>query len=289
MAFDTSYLYFRAYFGVPTTFVTPEGHPVNAVRGTCDFISRLVGQYSPDVLACAWDDDWRPAWRVDLVPTYKTHRLDTSGGEDVQDDLERQVPWIREVLEAVGLPIVGAAEHEADDVLASLAAQHDGPCLVVTGDRDLFQLADDRTSVVYVARSVANHELVTPEVLALKYGLTAGRYVDFSVLRGDASDGLPGVKGIGEKTAAALVEQYPSLEAMVAAAQDPASDMKPAIRRNLLANPGYLPRAHRVVTAVPTLALPSLERRPVDADAVEELTERLSLGGSLQRLAAALS
>lgn len=289
MAFDTSYLYFRAYFGVPTTFVSPVGHPVNAVRGTCDFISRLVTQYSPDVLACAWDDDWRPEWRVELVPSYKTHRLDTEGGETVEDDLERQVPWIRDALAAVGLPIVGAQDHEADDVLASLAAQHDGTCLVVTGDRDLFQLADGSTSVVYVARSVANHELVTPELLAQKYGLTPGRYVDFSVLRGDVSDGLPGVKGIGEKTAAALVAEYPSLEAMLAAAEDPSSTMKPAIRRNLLADPDYPLRARRVVTAVPTLALPSLERRPVDWGAVEELTGRLSLGGALKRLAETVS
>lgn len=289
MAFDTSYLYFRAYFGVPTTFVSPDGHPVNAVRGTCDFISRLVAQYSPDVVACAWDDAWRPDWRVGLVPSYKTHRLDEHGEETVEEDLSRQVPWIREALEAVGLPIVGAADHEADDVLASLATQHDGTSLVVTGDRDLFQLADEHTSIVYVARSVANHELVTPEVLATKYGLAPGRYVDFSVLRGDPSDGLPGVKGIGEKTAAALVAQFPSLEAMVEAAEEPTSALKPAVRRNLLADPDYLAAAHQVVSAVTTLPVEVPPRNPVDTDAVEALTERLALGGSLKRLAEALS
>lgn len=289
MAFDTSYLYFRAYFGVPASFVSPDGHPVNAVRGTCDFMSRLITQYSPDVVAAAWDDDWRPAWRVALVPTYKTHRLDANGEETVEDDLARQVPWIREALDAVGMPIVGAADHEADDVLASLSEQHDGTSLVVTGDRDLFQLADDTTSVIYVARSVANHELVTPEVLAVKYGLTPGRYIDFSVLRGDPSDGLPGVKGIGEKTAAALVEQFPSLESMVKAAGDPTSNLKPAVRRNLLADADYLPNAHRVVSAVTTLPVSVPPRRPVDHDAVEELTQRLGLGSALAKLAAALS
>ncbi|HQD23262.1 MAG TPA: 5'-3' exonuclease, partial [Arachnia sp.] len=239
MAFDTSYLYFRAYFGVPATFRAPDGRPVNAVRGTLDFISRLAAQYSPDLLACAWDDDWRPQWRVDLVPSYKTHRVVEVAGqaqESVDDDLSIQVPIIRECLDAVGLPIVGVAEHEADDVLASLARQHDGASLVVTGDRDLFQLVDDDTSIVYVARGVAKHELVTPEVLAAKYALDASRYVDFAVLRGDPSDGLPGVKGIGEKSAAGLVAAYPTLEAMVEAATDSASGMSPAMRAKLTAD-----------------------------------------------------
>jgi 5'-3' exonuclease len=289
MAFDTSYLYFRAYFGVPATFRAPDGRPVNAVRGTLDFISRLAAQYSPDLLACAWDDDWRPQWRVDLVPSYKTHRVVEVAGqaqESVDDDLSIQVPIIRECLDAVGLPIVGVAEHEADDVLASLARQHDGVSLVVTGDRDLFQLVDDDTSIVYVARGVAKHELVTPEVLAAKYALDANRYVDFAVLRGDPSDGLPGVKGIGEKTAAGLVAAYPTLEAMIEAATSPASGMSPAMRSKLTADVGYLARAREVVTAVDTLALPDLTHRPVDHERVAELTERYALGGTLTRLAA---
>ncbi|MBK7820259.1 MAG: 5'-3' exonuclease [Tessaracoccus sp.] len=288
MAFDTSYLYFRAYFGVPATFRAPDGRPVNAVRGTLDFISRLAAQYSPDVLACAWDDDWRPQWRVDLIPSYKAHRVVEVAGEEqemVDDDLNQQVPIIRECLDAVGLPVVGVAEHEADDVLASLARQHDGTSLVVTGDRDLFQLVDDDTSIVYVARGVAKHELVTPEVLAAKYALDANRYVDFAVLRGDPSDGLPGVKGIGEKSAAGLVGAYPTLEAMVEAATDPASGMSPAMRSKLTVDVGYLARAREVVTAVDTLALPDLARRQVDHDRVAELTERYALGGALTRLA----
>jgi 5'-3' exonuclease len=157
---------------------------------------------------------------------------------------------------------------------------------VVTGDRDLFQLVDDDTSIVYVARGVAKHELVTPEVLAAKYALDANRYVDFAVLRGDPSDGLPGVKGIGEKTAAGLVAAYPTLEAMIEAATSPASGMSPAMRSKLTADVGYLARAREVVTAVDTLALPDLTHRPVDHERVAELTERYALGGTLTRLAA---
>ncbi|MEZ5085103.1 MAG: 5'-3' exonuclease [Tessaracoccus sp.] len=243
MAFDTSYLYFRAYFGVPSSFRAPDGTPVNAVRGTLDFIARLVSQYQPDEVACAWDDDWRPQWRVDLVPSYKAHRVVEVAGaeaEQVEADLSIQVPFIRQCLDALGLPIVGAPEHEADDVLASLAAANDGPTLVVTGDRDLFQLASDDTSVIYVARSVAKHEVVTPESLLSKYGIAPERYVDFAVLRGDPSDGLPGVKGIGEKSAATLVAAYPSLAAMAEAAADPASAMAKGLRAKLLAATDYL-------------------------------------------------
>ncbi len=294
MAFDTSYLYFRAFFGVPSSFRSPDGRPVNAVRGTLDFISRLVAQYEPDELACAWDDDWRPQWRVDLVPSYKAHRLVTVDGaevEDVDDDLTVQVPLIRAAIEASGIPIIGAAEHEADDVLGSLARQHDGRSLIVTGDRDLFQLVGEHTSIVYVARGVAKHELVTPEVLSAKYGLSGDRYVDFAVLRGDPSDGLPGVKGIGEKSAARLVADHPSIEAMLEAAADPSSTMAAGMRKNLLEAADYLPAARRVVQVVTSLDLPDPTPlpAPMDAERAGALAEQWNLGGSMERAVAALS
>lgn len=289
LAFDTSYLYFRAFFGVPDSFHSPDGRPVNAVRGTLDFISRLIKHYSPTSLACAWDDDWRPQWRVDLVPSYKTHRVAEGDAEEVDDALSVQVPLIREVLDAAGIPVIGAPGYEADDVLASLAHRHDGPTFVVTGDRDLFQLVDENTSIVYVARSVAKHELVTPAVLTEKYGVPANRYVDFAVLRGDPSDGLPGVKGIGEKTAANLTASYPTLEAMVEAARDSTLSMPKGMRTKLLADAGYLSKAREVVTCVNTLPLPPLSLRPVDGDAVARLTADLGLGNSLTRLIQALA
>ncbi|MDF1488538.1 5'-3' exonuclease [Tessaracoccus caeni] len=292
MAFDTSYLYFRAYFGVPSSFRAPDGTPVNAVRGTLDFIARLVSQYGPDQVACAWDDDWRPQWRVDLVPSYKAHRVVEVAGaeaEQVEADLSIQVPLIRECLDALGLPVVGAAEHEADDVLASLAAANDSHTFVVTGDRDLFQLASADTSVVYIARSVAKHEVVTPDLLVEKYGVSPDRYVDFAVLRGDPSDGLPGVKGIGEKSAASLVTTYPSLSAMLAAAEDPSSPMAKAMRAKLLAAADYLEPARQVVACVLDLPLPTPTRRGVDEQRAAELGERLGLGGSMTRAIAALS
>lgn len=294
MAFDTSYLYFRAYFGVPSSFRAPDGTPVNAVRGTLDFIARLVSQYQPDEVACAWDDDWRPQWRVDLVPSYKAHRVVEVAGaeaEQVEADLSIQVPFIRQCLDALGLPIVGAPEHEADDVLASLAAANDGPTLVVTGDRDLFQLASDDTSVIYVARSVAKHEVVTPESLLSKYGIAPERYVDFAVLRGDPSDGLPGIAGIGEKTAAALLNSYGDLDAIIAAAADPSSRMSAKLRLSIGQADDYLQRARRVV-ATADVDLPELDDQLYPGRADQERCRRLAEDhnsrGPMNRLLAAL-
>lgn len=288
MAIDTSYLFYRAFFGLPGTLVSPDGFPVNAVRGTCDFLTRLIGDFSPDEVVCAWDDDWRPAWRVELVSSYKAHRVGADGGEDVDKDLARQIPWVRQALKAVGIPVVGAAQHEADDVLASLAAKHDGKTLVVTGDRDLLQLASESTSVIYVGKSVSKPDLMTPQHVRQRYGIPADRYVDYAVLRGDPSDGLPGVAGIGEKTAVKLVSEFSSLEAMLEAAEDQASTMRPAVRRHLRESADYLAKARRVVLTVDTLPLESVQLRSPDSDAVAALTSELGLGSSLERLANAL-
>lgn len=288
MAFDTSYLYYRAYFGVPKHFTAPTGHPVNAVRGLCDFLTKLITQYSPSLVACAWDEDWRPAWRVGLVASYKVHRLAADGAEEVEEDLARQVPWVRQALEAAGVPVLGVAQHEADDVLVSLARQHDGRTLVVSGDKDLFQMVDECTSVLHIGRSVAKHELLDPAAVLERTGVPASRYCDFAVLRGDPSDGLPGVNGVGVKTAASLVEQYPSLEAMLQAAQDPLVSMRPAVRAGLLEAAQRLGPTLQVVTAVDDLAIPELEAPSPDMEAVDQVTKRLGLGSSLRRLAEAL-
>src|SRR5262245_11871469 len=168
-------MYFRAFFGVPEV-LAPDGTPVNAVRGFLDFVSRLVGQYRPTHLVCAWDNDWRPQWRVDLVPSYKGHRVVVARPgpnpdiAEVTAQLEIQVPVILEVLDALGLCVVGADGYEADDVIGTLAATAGMPVDVVTGDRDLFQVVDDKRAVrvLYIARGVGNHERMTDEVVVGK-------------------------------------------------------------------------------------------------------------------------
>src|SRR5688500_14640855 len=240
MLLDTASLYFRAYFGVPDSIRSPDGVPVNAVRGLLDFISRLVGDYQPTHLACCWDSDWRPAWRTELLPSYKAHRVVAEKAtapdiEEAPDPLEAQVRIIVAVLEAFGIAIVGADGYEADDVIGTLATGAGMPVDVVTGDRDLFQLVDDEAEVriLYTARGVGRHERMTNAVVREKYGIDGRQYADFAALRGDASDGLPGVAGIGEKTAATLLGRFGDLQSIVAASLDPQSDLAPGPRRKL--------------------------------------------------------
>nr|WP_181641923.1 5'-3' exonuclease [Nocardioides massiliensis] len=296
---DTASLYFRAFFGMPDSLRADDGTPVNAVRGLMDFISRLVADYEPTHLACCWDDDWRPQWRVDLLPSYKAHRVvevvpGATDVEEVPDPLEVQVPIIRDVLTAWGLPIVGAAEHEADDVIGTLATGAGMPVDIVTGDRDLFQLVDDAAEVrvLYTARGVGRHERVDTAWVVGKYGVLPQQYADFATLRGDTSDGLPGVPGVGEKTAATLLLRFGDLEGIRAAAEDPASEIAPGVRRKLKEAAPYLDVAPRVVAVVRDLDLgaPDLRLRGLaDADAAASLTERWGLGTSAERLTEVLS
>src|SRR3712207_1202930 len=254
MLLDTASLYFRAYFGVPDSIRSPDGVPVNAVRGLLDFISRLVTDYQPTHLVCCWDNDWRPAWRTELLPSYKAHRVVAEKAtapdiEEVPDPLEVQVPIIVDVLDAFGIAIVGADGYEADDVIGTLATGSTMPTDIVTGDRDLFQLVDDarEVRVLYVARGVGKHERVTNDVVREKYGVDANQYADFATLRGDASDGLPGVAGIGDKTAATLLGRFPDMAALLAAVDDPASELAPGPRRKLRDAADYLAVAPTVV------------------------------------------
>ncbi|MBO0845613.1 MAG: 5'-3' exonuclease [Nocardioides sp.] len=300
MVLDSASMYFRAFFGVPEV-LAPDGTPVNAVRGFLDFISRLVGDYRPTHLVCAWDNDWRPKWRVDLIPSYKAHRVQaTVPGphpdiEVVPDPLEVQVPVILEVLDAVGLCVVGADGYEADDVIGTLSTGALMPVDVVTGDRDLFQLVDDAAGVrvLYIARGVGNHERVTDEVVVGKYRVLPSQYADFATMRGDTSDGLPGVAGVGEKTAASLLLKYGDLRGIVDAAADPASDMSPGPRRRILDAADYLAVAPAVVAVARDIALPpydaTLPTAPRDPARVEELAERYGLGSPLKRLSAVLA
>ncbi|MGY2703539.1 5'-3' exonuclease [Nocardioides sp. HB32] len=294
MLLDTASMYFRAFFGVPE-IKGPDGTPVNAVRGLLDFISRLVADYRPTDLVCCWDEDWRPQWRVDLLPSYKAHRVvaEREGAPDVEevpDPLEVQVPIIREVLDAFGITVVGMAGYEADDVIGSLASQADQPVDIVTGDRDLFQLVDDQRDVrvLYIARGVGNHERVTNDWVRTKYGVDARQYADFATLRGDASDGLPGVAGVGEKTAATLLERFGDMDGIIAAALDPGSDLAPGPRGRIKAAAAYLEVAPQVVAVARDLDLgapaTTLPREPKDLPRVAELGQRWGLESPVQRL-----
>jgi 5'-3' exonuclease len=300
MLLDTASLYFRAYYGVPDSITAPDGTPVNAVRGLLDFISRLVEEYRPTHLACCWDNDWRPQWRVDLIPSYKAHRVEyvVAGGPDVEevpDPLEVQVPVIVDVLDAFGIAIVGADGYEADDVIGTLATGAGMPVEIVTGDRDLFQLVDDDAGVrvLYTARGVGRHERVTNDVVREKYGVDARQYADFATLRGDNSDGLPGVAGVGEKTAATLLSRFGSVDGIREAALDPDADLAPGPRSKILAAAEYLAVAPTVVAVARDIDLGSpdlrIPRTPVDPEALKELADRWGLSSPIARLVETLT
>lgn len=301
MLLDTPTMYFRAYYGMPESITAPDGMPVNAVRGTLDFIAALVKAYRPDRLVACFDADWRPAFRVELLPSYKAHRVaevEAASGdfvEEVPDTLSPQVPVLEAVLDAVGIARGWAGDFEADDAIAAYAAGHRGPVDVVTGDRDLFQLVDDAAGVrvLNISRGVARLEVVDDAALIARYGVSGRDYADFAVLRGDPSDGLPGVAGVGEKTAAALINAYGSLAGLLAALDDPGAALKPAVRKRLDAARGYLavaPRVVRVVAEAPVAPadglLPAAARDPA---ALEALARRYGLASPVRRLQGVLA
>jgi 5'-3' exonuclease len=300
MLLDTASLYYRAFYGVPDTVTAPDGTPVNAVRGLLDMIARLVRGREPARLIACWDEDWRPAFRVAAVPSYKAHRVAQgsdaqAGDEQTPPALIPQVPIIREVLDAAGIPIAGASGYEADDVIATLAVAARQPVDVITGDRDLFQLVDDARGVrvVYTVRGLNKLEILDEGAVTARYGIPGRAYADFAVLRGDPSDGLPGVPGVGEKTAAALVRQFGGIDDIIAAVDKGHGGFPPGSRAKLTAARDYLEVAPAVVRTATDVPLP-----PIDGDLpatladparLKELDERWRLSSSLSRFVSAIT
>jgi 5'-3' exonuclease len=295
MLLDTASLYFRAFYGVPETVTAPSGAPVNAVRGLLDMIARLVRARGPGRLIACMDEDWRPAFRVEAVPSYKAHRLADNGEEQTPPSLAAQIPVIRDVLGAAGIAVAGAAGYEADDVIATLAVGADEPVDVVTGDRDLFQLVDDARGVrvVYTVRGLTKLEIVDEGAVAARYGIPGRAYADFAVLRGDPSDGLPGVPGIGEKTAAVLIRAFGSVDAIVAAIDAGHGGFPKGSRAKLTAARTYLDVAPAVVRTATDVPLPKvgggLPMKVADPGRLTELGETWGLGSSLARFVSAVT
>jgi 5'-3' exonuclease len=306
MLLDSASLYFRAFFGVPDSLRAPDGMPVNAVRGLLDTIAWLVTTHGPDRMVACWDDDWRPAFRVEAIPSYKAHRVaqevpGTTGIEEVPETLLAQVPVIVDLLAALGIARVGVPGYEADDVIGTLTTraveQGAGPVDIVTGDRDLFQLVDDARGirVLYTARGIGDIETVDEAGVTAKYGIPGRAYADFAVLRGDPSDGLPGVAGVGAKTAAALINEFGDLagiRAAVARTVVPKPPLTAAVLKKMHAAAAYLDSAPVVVAVAKTIDLPPVEgtlpRAPADPAALSGLAEAHGLESSLRRLGAAL-
>lgn len=296
MLLDSAGLYFRAFYGVPTSVTSPDGRPVNAIRGFLDMTARLLARSRPEELVACLDADWRPDFRVAALPSYKAHRVAVDGGEEVPDELGPQVPVLMRVLDALGVARVGVAGFEADDVIGTLAARATGPVDVVSGDRDLMQVVRDGAPVrlLYIARGVSKLEVLDDAGVRGRYGVPAAAYADFAVLRGDPSDGLPGVAGIGAKTAAALLATFGSLEAILRAVDDGVEDGFPPRSRTRLAEArDYLAIAPGVVRVRTDVPIPghdaALPREPVDSGVLVALADEYGLDSSLERILAALA
>jgi 5'-3' exonuclease len=297
MLLDSASLYFRAFYGIPPESMTaPDGTPVNAVRGLLDMIARLVRARHPGRLIACMDADWRPRFRVAAIPSYKQHRANPDGSEQVPDALNAQIPVIVEVLAAAGVNMAWAEGFEADDVIGTLATGADRPVEVVTGDRDLFQLVDDerQVTILYTARGVGKLEVIDEAAVTKRYDIPGRDYAAFAALRGDPSDGLPGVPGVGGKTAAALVRSFGSVEGMLKAIDAGHGGWPGGSRAKLVAARQYLESAMPVVRVASDAPVVqgsdgSLPAHAPDPAKLAALDERWDLGNSLGRMMSALA
>lgn len=292
MLIDAANLYFRAFYAIPDSVTAPDGRPVNAIRGFLDMSATLIERRRPARWVACLDLDWRPAFRVALVPSYKAHRVAANGAEEIPDLLGPQIPPLLELLGALGLVCAGAEGFEADDVMATLAHRDLDPVEVVSGDRDMLALADERVTILYTGKGIAKLEIMGPAEVEAKYGVPPAHYADFAVLRGDPSDGLPGVPGVGEKTAAALVQRFGSVESIVAAALAGDEGFPGGAAGKVRSCVDYLAVAPDAVRGRMDVPLDDVEDRlpaePRNPERLAELTEEFGLQNSVARVSAAL-
>jgi 5'-3' exonuclease len=295
MLLDSASLWYRAYYGMPDTLVSPDGTPVNAIRGYIDMTARLVSIYKPNRLVACLDGDWRPTWRVELFPDYKANRLEEEGEEEEEPEtLTPQIPILLDLLDLFGIPVVGVDDYEADDVMATYAEVEKGPIRIVTGDRDLFQMVDDKRDikVVYLAKGISQHDLVDLKYVSDKYQIPGERYALFAMFRGDPSDGLPGVRGIGEKGAALIANNFANVDDVLAGAHADHASLPAALAKKIIAGSDYLKIAPTVVQVARNVSLPrvdiSMPKAPKDLSEIYQFKERYGLGASVDRLISAL-
>jgi 5'-3' exonuclease len=292
MLVDAANLYFRAFYAVPESITGPDGRPVNAVRGFLDMSAALIERRKPARWVACLDLDWRPAFRAELVPSYKTHRLAKDGAEAIPAALAAQLPALLALLNAYGLACAGAEGFEADDVIATLAHRDTEPVEIVSSDRDLLALATDRVTVLYTGKGIAKLEAMGPAEVQAKYGVPAAHYADFAVLRGDPSDGLPGVPGVGEKTAAALVNRFGSIEEIVSAALAGDDGFPAGAAGRIRAAADYLKRAPDAVRGRLDVPLDVIDDAlypdPRHGDELAEIAGSLGVQSSVDRLQAAI-
>lgn len=291
---DAASLWYRAFYGMPESLLSPRGEPINAIKGFFDGFSKIVARYRPTEIAICLDSDWRPGWRVELFPAYKANRLDEAGDEAEPDLLTPQIEPLLQVAKLAGLSLIEAESQEADDVIATLAVKAESDVRVMTGDRDLFQLIrhSEQIRIIYLAKGIQNHDLVDGAYIQSRYGIPPHRYHLFAAIRGDASDGLPGIKGIGEKGASEIVTHFDSMEEILQAADCSDPRLRPLHQKRIIADRDYAKIAEQLVTCrtdleVDQAGLDSWRER-ADLLGLRKLGKDLGLGNTLERLIATL-
>jgi 5'-3' exonuclease len=282
---DVSSMTYRAYFAMrePGVFAK-DGSPVGAVHGYLDMVTKLIVDRRPDEVVHVYDHDWRPIARTDIYPGYK------AGRPPEPEDLTPQFKLLRQVLDRTGMLQAQTEGWEAEDAIGAfcLEATERDTIEIVSGDRDLIQLVRDPVvKLLFTLRGVSDLAVYDEPGVLEKYGVPADRYVEFAILRGDPSDGLPGVRGVGEKTARDLVQAFGSIDAMLEAADASATLIKPGVRAKLLDARDYL-AAMRVLVPVHTDAPLSLWAGARDEEGLTAEAAELGLRGPIQRLFAAL-
>jgi 5'-3' exonuclease len=288
MLLDTSSLMYRAFYALPGSITGADGRATNALYGYVDMTARLVRDRRPDEVLHALDDDWRPAPRVAAYGGYKADR------PAEPEDLTPQFQVLPEVLEALGMPRAFASGWEAEDAIGSLAAHAAGRDRIdiVTGDRDLIQLVrDPLVRVLFTRRGVSELDTLDEAAVEEAYGVPPSRYADLATLRGDPSDGLPGVRGVGQKTAVQLVREYPSVEALL---EDALAERRagaplrrsPALRARIRDAADYLEAMRKVVPIRTDLDVEVIPGRS-DPARLDRLAKRLNITGPIKRLRSA--
>ncbi|MFM2126755.1 MAG: hypothetical protein RL287_233 [Actinomycetota bacterium] len=207
---DGHSLAYRAFYALPVDkFATSTGQPTNAIYGFCSMLVNLLAEQKPDQVIVAFDHS-RKTFRTERFPEYKANRAKSP------DEFRSQFDYIVELIEGFNIPIVMREGYEADDLIATVTrvvktASGDNQVFITTGDRDSFQLVDEKVTVLYPMKGVTELAAMTPVTIEAKYGLTPGQYPDFAALRGDPSDNLPSIPGVGEKTAIKWIQEYGSL------------------------------------------------------------------------------
>ncbi len=250
---DLPSVYYRAFYALPDTIKDVSGKPANAIKGSLSIISQIYSTQQASGVLATIDIDWRPKWRVKLLPEYKAQRV-ISDNDEMPDLLAGQIPNLLSILKDAAIPIIGKKNYEADDCIASLVSSKTN-CLVVTGDRDLFQLINPKRNNKIYLLSDKQNPIWDSKRFINSFGFSPEQYIDYAILRGDPSDGLKGVEKVGEKTAAKLIIEYKNLDNLVSKIKTKNPNVYSLAEKNILKSIDYLEKAKKVSTAKSDLAL----------------------------------